>query len=81
MACSPTFLAPGQRYAEMGVPDWRAEDHLVIVLVRPDLDGVLHVACGRADGRGIVEPVAAFEAHVVAGILRPVSSFGGVARC
>jgi hypothetical protein len=81
MTGSPTFLAPGQRYAELGVPDWRTEQQLVVVLVRQDLDGVLRVACGRADGSGIVEPAAAFEAGVAAGILRPVTGFGSVARC
>jgi hypothetical protein len=60
MTESPTFLAPGQRYAEMGARDWCTERQLIVVLVGPDPDG-------------IVEPAADFEAAVAAGILRPVA--------
>jgi hypothetical protein len=81
MTDSPTFLVSGQRYAEVGVPDWCAERQLVVVLVRPDLDGVMQVAYGRAGGSSVVEPAAAFEAAVTAGILRPVAGIGSVARC
>ena len=81
MATRSNFLAPGQRYVESGLADWRTDRQLTIVFVLPDTEGVLRVASRRANGDGTVESVAQFEAAGAAGHLRPVVEFGRLARC
>ncbi len=75
-----TFFAPGQRYVEAGVPDWRTDQQLTVVFVGPDLDGIPRVAVRHASGHDFVDTVARFETAVIAGCLQPVVGVGRITR-
>jgi hypothetical protein len=79
---SPSIvLAPGQRYADSGGPEWRLDRQLTILRVRADPDGVLRVAYRGPEGDRLVEPAAQFAADVAAGPLCPIAGAGWVGRC
>lgn len=69
-----TFLAPGQRYVEVGEAAWRADRQFTVVAIDFDRDGLPHALCSRGSGLRTVLPAAKMEAAVLAGRLVPVDA-------
>ena len=80
MLARPTFLAPGQRYADPVVPDRPLDHQFTVVHVGRDGYGSPRVTCRLADGDLLVLPAALIEAAVAAGQVVPVVGAGLVAR-
>ena len=72
MADRPTFLAPGQRYAQLDAPAWRSDRQYTIARLERDPCGGDRVAYTSGDGREYVAPTEQLEAAVAAGALVPV---------
>ena len=81
MATPPTFLAPGQRYAEPGNTGTRPSGQVTILRVEEDADGLPLVVSRRANGEEFAVYAVQVEAAVVAGLLLPVAGAGRIGRC
>lgn len=75
-----TFLAPGQRYTEVGTAAWRADKQWTVVHVG-QFDGATRVIYRCPNGHQLTMPAEQFEAAVMSGQVVPVASFGRMARC
>ena len=75
-----TFLAPGQRYTEVGTASWRVDKQWTVVHVGR-FEGTTRVIYRCPNGHQITMPAEQFEAAVMSGQVVPVVSFGRMARC
>ena len=80
MTASPTFLAPGQRYAQPGAT-WQLDHQFTISRLDRDPLGIPRVTVRRPDGSDLVVYAAQIEAAVADGELLPVVGAGQIARC
>jgi hypothetical protein len=72
MASRSTFLAPGQRYAELDAPVWQPDRQITIARLDRDHLGLDRVTFKAGDGREFVAYTEQVEAAVAAGTLVPV---------
>jgi hypothetical protein len=72
MAARPTFLAPGQRYAQIDAPVWRSDRQITIARLDRDNLGLDRVTFKSGDGREYVAYTEQVEAAVTAGALVPI---------
>ena len=72
MAARSTFLAPGQRYAQLDAPVWRSDRQITIARLDQDMLGLDRVTFKSGDGREYVAYTEQVEAAVTAGALVPV---------
>ena len=72
MAIRPTFLAPGQRYAQIDAPVWRSDRQITIARLDRDSFGLDRVTFKSGDGREYIAYTEQVEAAVAAGALVPV---------
>ena len=72
MATRPTFLAPGQRYAQIDAPVWRSDRQITIARLDRDSFGLDRVTFKSGDGREYIAYTEQVEAAVAAGALVPV---------
>ena len=69
MATRPTFLSPGQRYAQLDAPVWRPDRQITIARLDRDRFGLDRVTFKAGDGREFVAYTEQVEAAVAAGAL------------
>ena len=81
MDASPTYLAPGQRYAQPGTSGWRLDQQVTIARLDRDPFGFTHVVFRGADGREVTAYAIQVEAAIADGTLTPVVGAGAFARC
>jgi hypothetical protein len=76
-----TFLAPGQRYAEIVAEPWPDSHHLTILQIAepPGEDAV--VTYRRVDGDLETTSTANFEVAIARGVLVPVVGTGRIGAC
>jgi hypothetical protein len=72
MATRSTFLAPGQRYAQIDAPVWRSDRQITIARLDRDSFGLDRVTFKSGDGREYIAYTEQVEAAVAAGALVPV---------
>ena len=72
MATRSTFLAPGQRYAQIDAPVWRSDRQITIARLDRDGFGLDRVTFKSGDGREYIAYTEQVEAAVAAGALVPV---------
>jgi hypothetical protein len=72
MATRSTFLAPGQRYAQIDAPIWRSDRQITIARLDRDSFGLDRVTFKSGDGREYIAYTEQVEAAVAAGALVPV---------
>ena len=75
-----TFIAPGQRYTEVGTAAWRVDKLWTVVHVG-QFDGAIRVIYRCPNGHQITMPAEQFEAAVMSGQVVPVAGSGLMARC
>jgi hypothetical protein len=76
-----TFLAPGQRYADIAADPWRVDQQLTILQIA-DQGGdspVVTYRCFNGDEESTL--VSRFEAAIAGGLIVPVIGTGRVAAC
>lgn len=76
-----TFLAPGQRYADITANPWRVDQQLTILQIdpRPDGPAVVKYRCFNGDEEST--SANQFEAAITSGYIVPVTGIGRVAEC
>ena len=75
----PTYLAPGQRYAQPG--ERLLAQQITIVRLEPDALGAPHVIFESPGGGEVVVDVAQVEAAIAHGHLEPIAGPGFIGRC
>jgi hypothetical protein len=76
-----TFLAPGQRYADIAANPWRVDQQLTILTIA-DQGGdspVVTYRCFNGDEESTL--VSRFEAAIVGGLIVPVIGTGRITAC
>lgn len=76
-----TFLAPGQRYADITTTPWRIDQQLTILQISQQPDGRTVVTYRCFNGTEETTVAAQFEAAIARGLLVPVVGGGRIARC
>ena len=76
MNVSRTYLAPGQRYTQVGGTGWRLDQQVTIARLDRDRYGVPRVTFRCHDGREVVTYAAQVEAAVAEGHLAPIVAAG-----
>jgi hypothetical protein len=76
-----TFLAPGQRYADIAADPWRVDQQLTILKIaqQPDDRAVVTYRCFNGDEESTT--VSRFEAAVTGGLIVPIIGIGRSAAC
>jgi hypothetical protein len=69
---SSSFLALGQRYAQLDAPSWRPDRQLTVARLDRDTYGLDRVTFMSGDGREFIAYTEQVEAAVAAGALVPV---------
>ncbi|HEY7030477.1 MAG TPA: hypothetical protein VH482_04070 [Thermomicrobiales bacterium] len=71
-----TFLAPGQRYADIAADPWRVDQQLTILQIapRPDDSPLVTYRCFNGDEESTT--VSRFEAAITGGLIVPVIGTG-----
>ena len=81
MHAAPTFLAPGQRYAQLDSSTWRLDQQITVARLDEDAYGIPRVTFRRSDGRELTAYAAQIEAAIADGQITPVVGIGLIARC
>ena len=71
MAARTTFLAPGQRYAQIDAPAWRPDRQITIARLDRDSFGLDRVTFKSGDGREYIAYTEQVEAAVAAAKAAP----------
>jgi hypothetical protein len=76
-----TFLAPGQRYADIAADPWRVDQQLTILSIapRPDENAVVTYRCFNGEEESTT--VSRFESAITGGLIVPVIGTGRVSAC
>jgi hypothetical protein len=76
-----TFLAPGQRYADIAADPWRVDQQLTILHIAHHAEdkAVVTYRCFNGDEESTL--VSRFEAAIAGGLIVPVIGPGRVAVC
>ena len=81
MITNGTYLAPGQRYAPIGLDAWRVDHQITVMHVGRDDGRPPRVTYRCPNGEEVLGLAADFEAAVAGGQLVPVAGTGRIARC
>jgi len=81
MADPTTFITPGQRFIQTGLPEWRADLQITIVRVAWDSAGVARVTFRCPNGEVVIGPAANIETAIANGEIVPVVAAGHVGCC
>jgi len=76
-----TFLAPGQRYADIATDPWRVDQQLTILQIAHHTGDKAVVTYRCFNGDEESTSVSRFEAAVAGGLIVPVIGTGRVAAC
>jgi hypothetical protein len=76
-----TFLAPGQRYADITTVPWRIDQQLTILQIGQQPDGRTVVTYRCFNGAEETTAATQFEAAIARGLLVPVVGIGRIASC
>ena len=76
-----TFLAPGQRYADIAADTWRVDQQLTILTIahRPGGSPIVTYRCFNGDEEST--SARQFEAAIASGLIVPVIGVGQVPVC
>jgi hypothetical protein len=78
MATRISYLALGQRYAQLDAPAWRPDRQLTVARLDRDHFGIDRVTFKSGDGREFIAYTEQVEAAVAAGALVPVAEGFGL---
>ena len=81
MESSATYLAPGQRYVNRGLPAWRPEHQITVLRVSAGDDGAVRVAYRCPGGQVVFGFAERLEAAIAAGQIVPVGSVARTLCC
>lgn len=78
---APTYLAPGQRYADITADPWRVDQQLTILQIahQPGDHSIVTYRCFNGVHESTL--VSRFEAAIASGLIVPVIGTGRVSEC
>jgi hypothetical protein len=76
-----TFLAPGQRYADIAADAWRVDQQLTILTIAQSPGGNAIVTYRSFNGDEESTSARQFEAAIANGLIVPVIGIGQVPAC